>query len=278
MLSNNLIKFLSNNEGTLNIIKNAPESDEEFRKIIKEIIIKESKILKNIILGKDIINSMKAGYKNAILGYLHSAEENNRFIIERASLIVFIKNTTKKYYKALKNMDWHKLVDDSFIIRSGGEAFGKIRKYIDIKEINKYTIYLAGNPVCEKHLKWKEYSISINKLYKKFEFKREIKCKYCNKKAKYFTLCMPKASALIYLACKIVNKNPNNLLKIYSNISRILHPYGFTDLNEDIVFSIWARDLLLIIIEINNLLFPDKYNEKIYPIDLVKNYKNILKS
>jgi len=54
---------------------------------------------------------------------------------------------------------------------------------------------------------------------------------------------MPKASALIALACETVNKKSNRMLKIYANLSRILHPYGFTDIDKDVVFTVWARDL-----------------------------------
>lgn len=254
-----LLKFLANNEGTLSLISKSPPADESFKRIIKRVILEESKKLQNVLLGEDMINAMKVGYKNAVSGFLHSAEENNRFLIERASLSTFIGNTTDAYYRALKNMDWHKLVDEGFIIRSGGEALTKIRKYSGLREVNGITIYLAGRPVCEKHLKWEDYSISLHEIFKSLGMKKEkkeIKCKYCGKDAKYFTLAMPKASALIALACETVGKKSNRLLKIYANLSRILHPYGFTDVEKDVVFSIWARDLLLILSEINELLFP----------------------
>ena len=254
-----LLKFLANNEGTLSVIRKAPPSDEKFKKLIKRVIVDESKLLQKVLLGEDMITAMKVGYKNAAAGFLHSAEENNRFLMERASLSVFITHTTEAYLKALKDLEWHKLVDEGFIIRSGGEALTKIRKYAGTREVNSITIYLAGRPVCEKHLKWEDYSISVHELFKELGMKKEkkeIKCKYCGKEAKYFTLAMPKASALIALACETVNKKSNRMLKIYANLSRILHPYGFTDIDKDVVFTVWARDLLMILSEINELLFP----------------------
>ncbi|BFH73745.1 hypothetical protein SJAV_16890 [Sulfurisphaera javensis] len=259
-----LLKFLSTTEGTLSIIKKAPPSDDKFRKLIKKVILDEAKLLKNVLLGEDMIKAMKFGYKNAVLGFLHSAEENNRFLIERASLSTFITHTTDAYYNALKNMDWHKLVDEGFIIRSGGEALTKIRKYSGLREVNGITIFLAGRPVCEKHLKWEDYSMSIHEIFSELgmkKVKKDIKCKYCKNDAKYFTLAMPKASALIALACETVNKKSNRLLKIYANLSRILHPYGFTDIEKDVVFTIWARDLLMILSEINELLFPCNFKK-----------------
>jgi len=254
-----LLKFLSNSEGTLSIIRKAPPSDDKFKKIIKRIIIEESKLLQKVLLGEDMITAMKVGYKNAVAGFLHSAEENNRFLMERASLSTFVTHTTEAYFKALKELEWHKLVDEGFIVRSGGEALTKIRKYAGTREVNSITIYLAGRPVCEKHLKWEDYSISVHELFKELGMKKEkkeVKCKYCGKEAKYFTLAMPKASALIALACETVNKKSNRMLKIYANLSRILHPYGFTDIDKDVVFTVWARDLLMILSEINALLFP----------------------
>jgi hypothetical protein len=256
-----ILKFLKNTSGTIEAITKAPPSDESFRKLIKRIIIDESERLNSVLFGDDMVTAMKAGYKTAILGYLHSAEENNRFLIERASLSVFVKNTTEAYKRALERREWHKLVDDGFIIRSGGEGLTRIRKFTGGREVNGITIYFAGKPVCEKHLKWDGYSLSIHELYKELGFKKkkgkeDIKCKYCKQEAKYFTLAMPKASALIALACETVGKKPNSLLKIYANLSRVLHPYGFTDLPKEKVFTVWARDLLMILLEINQLLFP----------------------
>ncbi|BCU71039.1 hypothetical protein KN1_23360 [Stygiolobus caldivivus] len=256
-----ILKFLKNTSGTIEAISKAPPSDDSFRKLMKKIIVEEGEKLKDVLFGQDMIIAMKAGYKNAVLGYLHSAEENNRFLVERASLSVFVKNTTEAYRKALEKREWHKLVDEGFIIRSGGEALTRIRKFSGSRDVNGITIYFAGRPVCEKHLKWEDYSISVHELYKELGMKKkkaknEISCKYCKQEAKYFTLAMPKASALIALACETVGKKPNSLLKIYANLSRVLHPYGFTDLPKEKVFTIWARDLLMILLEINQLLFP----------------------
>ena len=256
-----IIKFLKITAGTLEVVEKAPKADMKFRNLIKRVIKDEEERLKGVLFGEDMVFAMRAGYKNAVLGFFHSAEENNRFLIERASLSVFISHTTDAYLKALKSRDWHKLVDEGFIIRSGGEALTRIRKFTGEREVNGITIYFAGRPVCEKHLKWEMYSMSINELYKELGVKRkkvreDIKCKYCGKEAKYFTLAMPKASALISLACETVGKNPNHLLKIYANLSRVLHPYGFTNIEKERVFTLWARDLLMILLEIDQLLFP----------------------
>ena len=252
-----IIKFLKNASGTIDVVYKAPPADESFKRLIKRVIKDESKRLKGVLFGDDMVFAMKAGYRNAVLGFFHSAEENNRFLIERASLSVFIRNTTDAYKTALERREWHKLVDDGYIIRSGGEALTRIRKFTGLRVVDGITIYFAGKPVCEKHLKWEDYSLPIHELYKELKVERkEIKCSYCKKEAKYFTLAMPKASALIALACETVGKNSNTLLKIYANLSRVLHPYGFTDLPKEKVFTVWARDLLMVLLEINQLLFP----------------------
>ncbi|BBL45557.1 hypothetical protein MJ1_0394 [Nanobdella aerobiophila] len=261
-MNKELLKYLYTTSGTVDLIKKVPNSDKEFIKITKKIIVYELKYIKYLSLYKDIIKALKIGYKNAYLGYLHPAEGINRFILERYSLSILIKNATNIYKKVLKNKDWHRMVDDGYVIRYGGEALGKIKKYIDKKEIDKYTIYFAGKPVCENHLKWNDYSKEIKYLYKNLNIRpdKNIKCSFCNSKAKYFTIAMPKAGALISLAYETINRDPNFMLKLYSNLSRILHPYGFMDLERKKVFTAWARDLFMIFLEINKVLDPENFN------------------
>ncbi|ARM76168.1 hypothetical protein [Acidianus manzaensis] len=249
-----VFKYLKKKEGTLEIIDNAPKSYPGFKNYIRKEIENEKILLKDVLFRDDIISAMESGYKNALMGYLRSAEESNRFIIERASLSIFVSATTDKYLELLKEKEWHKLVDEGYVIRAASEGIGRIKKAAGRKlKINESSVYLMGAPVCRKHLKFIKYSKSIDELEEELRVRITDRCKFCHRQAEYFTLAMPKASALIGLAGCITSKNIDNLMRIYSNISRIIHPYGFTELDKEKVFTIWSRDFLNILFEINNL-------------------------
>ncbi|AWR97469.1 hypothetical protein DFR86_07845 [Acidianus sulfidivorans JP7] len=249
-----VFKYLKRKEGTLEIIDNVPKAYPGFKNYVRKEIEKEKTLLTNNIFKDDIISAMESGYKNALMGYLRSAEESNRFIIERASLHVFVSATTQTYLVLLKEKDWHKLVDEGYVIRAASEGLGRIKKAAGkTLKLNENSVYLMGAPVCRKHLKFIKYSKSVDELEEELRVRISDRCKFCHRQAEYFTLAMPKASALIGLAGYITNKNVDNLMRIYSNISRIIHPYGFTELDKDKVFTAWARDFLNILFEINNL-------------------------
>ncbi|NON61849.1 hypothetical protein [Acidianus sp. RZ1] len=246
--------FLERKEGTLDIIHEAPKSYPGFRRYIREIMQNQEKLFDNFVFKDDIKSAMMSGYTNALAGFLRSAEESNRFIIERSTLELLVRSTTDYYLRALKQREWHILVDNGYIIRSAGEGLGRIKKVIGRKiRLDSTTVYLMGIPVCKKHIKFIKYSIPIEDIQQKLRKSIKIKCKFCNRNADYFTLAMPKASALIGLAEDLSGKSTKNLMNIYSNISRILHPYGFVEIRKEAVFSLWARDFLNIMSEINNL-------------------------
>ncbi|WP_231136339.1 hypothetical protein [Acidianus ambivalens] len=249
-----IMKFLERKEGTLQLINNAPKAYPGFKNYVRKEIEEEEKLLEGVLFAEDIISAMHSGYKNALAGYLRSAEESNRFIIERASLSIFVSATEEKYLELLKERQWHVLVDEGYIIRAASEGIGRIKKAAGrALKLNKYSVYLMGAPVCRKHLKFQKYSMSIDELEDNLRVRISAKCKFCHRQADYFTLAMPKASALIGLAEYITGKSTTNLMRIYANISRVIHPYGFTDLDKDKVFTLWARDFLNIISEVNNL-------------------------
>ncbi len=248
------MKFLQRKEGTLQLINNAPKSYPGFKSYVRKKIKEEENLLQGILFAEDIISAMHSGYKNALAGYLRSAEESNRFIIERASLSIFVSATEEKYLELLKERQWHILVDEGYIVRAASEGIGRIKKVARrTLKLNKYSVYLMGAPVCRKHLKFQKYSMSVDELEDNLKLEISAKCKFCHRQADYFTLAMPKASALIGLAEYISGKSTTELMRIYANISRVIHPYGFTDLDKDKVFTLWARDFLNIISEINNL-------------------------
>ncbi|WP_246252956.1 hypothetical protein [Acidianus brierleyi] len=250
-----VFKYLSRKEGTLEIIDQAPKAYPGFKSYIRKIIKKEELLFKDIVLGEDIVSAMESGYKNALMGFLRSAEESNRFIIERACLTVFVSATTPKYIDLLRKKKWHTLVDLGYIIRAESEGTGRMKKFANRKvKLDQWSVYLMGKPFCKKHVKILEYSIPVEDLEEKLKMRIDARCSLCHKPADYFTLAMPKASALIGLAGYIKGKDVTTLMKTYANISRILHPYGFNDINKDKVFTIWARDFLTVITEINDLL------------------------
>ena len=163
----------------------------------------------------------------------------------------------------LKERKWHLLVDKGYIIRNSGEGMGRMIKTTGKKlKLNRYSVYLIGVPVCTKHLEFPDYSMNVADLTADLKVNIKSKCKFCYRQADYFTLAMPKVNALIGLTQEITGKNTGNLMSIYSNISRVIHPYGFTELDKDKVFTLWARDFLYILAEINNLF------------DLITNNKN----
>ncbi len=247
--------FLHTKDGTLEVIDKAPKAYPGLKKMIRRIIKEEEKSLHGVLLGEDIISAMYSGYKNALMGFLRSAEESNRFMIERACLSVFVTSTTEKYLNLLKSRKWHILVDEGLIIRNEGEGLGRIKRFARHKvKLDGVSVYLMGRPLCEKHLKFPEFSMEVKEIERALGFKIDAKCYLCSRKARYFTLSMPKASALIGLAGHIKGKDVSTLRRTYSNLSRILHPYGFNELEKDKVFTIWARDFLTVVSEINNLL------------------------
>ena len=249
-----VFEFLKRREGTLNLIDLAPKACQEFKGSIKTRIFQEDNILQGKLFSGDITSAMYSGYKNALNGYLRSAEESNRFIIERACLSIFVSSTESKYIELLKERKWHLLVDRGYIIRNSGEGIGRMIKTAGKRlKLNRYSVYLMGVPVCTKHLEFPDYSMDVADLTANIKVNIKSKCKFCYRKADYFTLAMPKVNALIGLTQEVTGKNTGNLMSIYSNISRVIHPYGFTELDKDKAFTLWARDFLYILTEINNL-------------------------
>ncbi|WP_150111423.1 hypothetical protein [Candidatus Acidianus copahuensis] len=120
--------FLERKEGTLDIIHEAPKSYPGFRRYIREIMQNQEKLFDNFVFKDDIKSAMMSGYTNALAGFLRSAEESNRFIIERSTLELLVRSTTDYYLRALKQREWHILVDNGYIIRSAGEGLGRIKK------------------------------------------------------------------------------------------------------------------------------------------------------
>lgn len=238
----------SYDESTLDLIKSDKIPDVSYKEIsdyYSSILNEKMNKISDFKFYDDIKIAADTGYRLSSEGNLLNAAYNNRFILEKGCLSIFIDNTTSKYYDAIVNMDWHKLVDDRFIINSFGEAMHKIRK-IDpnFNSINGRTIFLAGKPVCDKHVSYIHYAAPIKSLTNK-----RVLCQ-CGKEARYFILPMPKVSALIGLSCYIAHINSSNLSRVYSNLSRIIHPYGFIDFDKNKSSALWIRDLNTILNEL----------------------------
>ncbi|ADL19812.1 hypothetical protein ASAC_1407 [Acidilobus saccharovorans 345-15] len=268
-ISSELLGFLRLREGTVEVIDRAPPSDEQLVGLVKEAMEREKSLVSGLRLGDDMKYAIDVGLTNASSGLLYPAEVAVRFFLERGSLCLIASRTTELYIKALRERAWHAMVDDGYIVRSGPEAVGRVKKLSGRKSLEGDAIFLAGKPVCERHLKWPEYSkpieeLPLEKKYLKATLdtrKRKkgsaIRCAFCNREARYFTLPMIKASALVFIASYLAGLNPEGPMELYSNLSRVLHPYGFSWLRPEAAFTVWARDMLTAAFYVNSMLgFP----------------------
>jgi hypothetical protein len=235
---------------TLDILDNVPKGWSGLYKTVRAFIKESKELYKGMLFADEIETLIDNGYMNAMKGNLHSAEESNRFLLERIFLSIFIENTTNDYEKILRKRQWHRMVDAGYTILHFGEVIGRLKKTTGGKPpIDRNTIYLIGKPVCRKHLEFPEYSRNIED----FPLKERLKCK-CGKEADYLTLAMPKVSALIGLGCYIVGYPSERFENIYSNISRIIHPYGLVKIDKDRAVLLWFRDYYMIVGELKKAL------------------------
>ncbi|MCY0860587.1 MAG: hypothetical protein OWQ54_09180 [Sulfolobaceae archaeon] len=250
-----VVEFVTDNlcreeRDTLAVIDRYPrETWTGFQKMIRNYLKKSLKIYDDLIFKEDIVKTVYNGYYNALKGNLHSAEESNRFLIERVCLSIYVQHTTPLYLEILDKRIWHKMVDRGYIVRNAGEALSRVRKISKDDDIEGDRIFLIGKPVCRKHLEFPRYSMPL----RAFKVKEKLKC-HCGSNAEYLTLVMPKVNALIGLSCHIMNYKPRRLERIYSNLSRVVHPYGFVSVPKAQSLTIWFRDYFLLSSEFAKVL------------------------
>ncbi|MFP3320862.1 MAG: hypothetical protein RXO24_09875 [Acidilobus sp.] len=265
-LSQELLEFLRLKEGTVEVADRAPPADDAFRQAVREAMGREGELASGLRLGDDMRFAIDVGLANAERGALYPAEVAVRFFLERGSLCVIASRTTDLYLRAVRERAWHVMVDEGYIVRSGPEALGRVKKYTGRKSLEGDAIFLAGRPVCEQHLRWPQYSKPIEELPLAKKYLRAtldsrrrkrgsaIRCALCNRGARYFTLPMIKASALVFLASHLAGLEPTGPMELYSNLSRVLHPYGFSWLSPGAAFTVWARDMLTAAYYVNRML------------------------
>ncbi|BBG25310.1 hypothetical protein IC006_2645 [Sulfuracidifex tepidarius] len=235
---------------TLDIIDNVPKGWSGLYKTVRSFLKDSKSLFKGFVFQDEIEVLIDNGYINALKGNLHSAEESNRFLMERIFLSIFIENTTRDYEEILQRRLWHKMVDSGYTILHFGEVMGRLKKATGGKPpLNEETIYLVGKPVCRKHLEYPQFSRHIEDL----PIQERLKCR-CGKDADYMTLAMPKVSALIGIGCYILGYPSERFENIYSNISRIIHPYGLVKVEKSKAVLLWFRDYFMIVSELEKAI------------------------
>lgn len=226
----------------------------------RRFITKNMNLFSDFIFVTEINQAIWDGYRLALRGSFRSAEENNRFIIERVCLSVFIQTGIPDYLDVLRKRAWHKMVDDGYTVLNFGEALSRVRRltHNDLKRVSGDYVWFMGRPVCGKHLKYRDFSRSLKDLLPHHDSPRgenrrnkvdlgNLKCFICGKRAEYLTLVMPKVSALIGLACSALSLQPDSLYRTYSSLSRVIHPYGFTRIGREESLLLWLRDYFMIV-------------------------------
>ncbi len=210
-------------------------------------------------IKNDAIRALQDGYFCASNGIVSGAFENSRFFMERLSLLKIISCTgdNNPYEAALAKREWHLLINDKFIIYSASQFIGRLNHYFG-KNFDKdnISVYAAGMPLCEAHSKaFKDYSMGIKDIEKKYGICIDEKCSKCNKKAVKFIIALPKAGAIIGMLGFFTGKDTKELGRLYADYSRILHPYGFYSYKKEHLFNLWAVDMIRLIETINKYVF-----------------------
>ncbi|MCH1770370.1 MULTISPECIES: hypothetical protein [Metallosphaera] len=245
-VSDNLFRTRRN---TLDIMDQVPSGWSGLNKLVREYVRRSMILYRGLVFEDEIRHAVIEGYHSALRGNLHSAEESNRFILERFCLSRFVERTSNIYLDLIKSRTWHRLVDSGFIITSLGEALSRRKRLGTKASLEGEGIFLAGKPVCRRHLTFPEYSRDISR----FRIKGKVKCK-CGAPAVALTLAMPKVSALIGLTCYLLGHDSRTLERIYSNLSRIVHPYGFVKMDREKAILIWFRDYFMLSTEFSKIM------------------------
>ncbi|MGC9113184.1 hypothetical protein [Acidilobus sp.] len=58
----------------------------------------------------------------------------------------------------------------------------------------------------------------------------------------------------MFIASYLTGLDPKEPMELYSNLSRVLHPYGFSWLRPEAAFTVWARDMLTAAFYVNSML------------------------
>ncbi len=211
-------------------------------------------------IKKCAVKALQSAYFCAKNGMASAAFENNRFFLERLSLLKIISCMdieNNPYELALERKEWHELINNRFTLYGSAQFVGKLNHYygknFDVKNVSVYT---TGIPLCGIHSKkFAMYSMDISKIEKETNIKINEKCSKCDKKATRFVIALPKAGAIIGLLGFYNNKDTRNIGKLYADYSRVLHPYGFYSYPKEYLINLWSLDLIRLFTTINKLIF-----------------------
>jgi hypothetical protein len=265
MARKNYKKYLQNfgNQSILDYLGNNVIIKDNYESIAYELMESTiNKINKNFScnIKESAINALKQAYRAAKMGMASAAFENNRFFLERISLIKIIslmEIENNPYELALDLVEWHKLVDKKFIIYGLQQFTGRIWHYTGKKTIPKGTlIFLSGVPLCGNHSKaYIKYSRTLKEIELETGIAIREQCAKCGKDAIRFTIAMPKAGAILNLLGFYTGHEISDLGKFYADYSRVLHPYGFYSYPENYLINLWSIDFIRLATKLDKIIF-----------------------
>ncbi len=244
------------------LIKNEIIKD-DYSNIIDDIVNNEISLINNkfdMPVKQCAIKALQSAYFCAKNGLVSAAFENDRFFLERLSLLKIMSCmdlNNNPYELALERKEWHELINNKFILYGSSQFVGRLNHYYGKNfDINKVSVYTTGVPLCGIHSKkFVMYSMDISKIEKETHIKINEKCSQCDRKATRFVVSLPKAGAIIGILGFYNNKDTRNIGKLYADYSRVLHPYGFYSYPEEYLINLWSLDLMRLFKTINKLIF-----------------------
>lgn len=259
---NKYIKKFKNRSILDYLIKNEIIKD-DYSDIIDDIVNDEISLINNkfdMPVKQCAIKALKSAYFCAKNGLVSAAFENDRFFLERLSLLKIMSCmdlNNNPYELALERKEWHELINNKFILYGSSQFVGRLNHYYGKNfDINKVSVYTTGVPLCGIHSKkFAMYSMDISKIEKETHIKINEKCSQCDRKATRFVVSLPKAGAIIGILGFYNNKDTRNIGKLYADYSRVLHPYGFYSYPKEYLINLWSLDLMRLFKTINKLIF-----------------------
>ncbi len=214
----------------------------------------------NIPVKKCAVRALQSAYFCAKNGLVSAAFENDRFFLERLSLLKIISCMNidnNPYEMALERKEWHELINSKFVLYGSSQFVGKLNHYYGKNfDMNNISVYTTGMPLCGLHSKrFVKYSMDISEIEKETDVKINEKCSKCDKKATRFVIALPKAGAIIGILGFYNNTDTKSIGKLYADYSRVLHPYGFYSYPKEYLINLWALDLIRLFKTMNKLIF-----------------------
>ena len=111
----------------------------------------------NIPVKKCAVRALQSAYFCAKNGLVSAAFGNNRFFLERLSLLKIISCMNidnNPYEMALERKEWHELINSKFVLYGSSQFVGKLNHYYGKNfDVNNISVYTTGMPLCGLHSK-----------------------------------------------------------------------------------------------------------------------------